>query len=500
MSCDFEKKVAEFAKANELFGPAEKILLAVSGGADSTALLYAMHALKAEGLLSAELLCAHINHKLRGSESDSDEQFAAAQADALNLPMTAKRLDVREFARQSKLSIETAARKLRIESLLEIAKAGSCTSIATAHHKNDNAETILQRLLRGTGFRGLAGIWPVRTFADTTRFVRPLLCVRRDEITDYLRKRNLSWREDRTNIDCTYKRNFIRHELLPQLQQDCAGSIVEQLSQLAELSRKFYGRVFTCAEQAWPKLARTIESTIALNLQGLLAEPAPVRTELIRRALTGIGCGEKNLTQQHYDRLLNLAEQNIGGKKVMLPGCFFVCRESGSLLFSRPLKISRARKRPAQSVRFKIPGRNKFGQYLIEAAVLAAGQESIEQFKAKKNSFIERFDLDKLKLPLSVRLRRTGERFRPLGLPAEKKIGKFLTAAKVPQKIRSKILIVADGEKIIWVWPVRISEQAKITHETKRILQLQITDAKAAACSASLIPPSLAPSGKGAKI
>src|SRR4030042_2302186 len=199
MLLEFEKKVADYTKASGLLGPADKILLAVSGGADSTALLYAMCVIKAEGVLSSEILCGHINHQLRGSESDGDEAFAIAQADKLNLAVTTKRLDVREFANKNKLSIETAARKLRIESLLDIAKVNDCRWVATAHQKDDNAETVIQRLARGTGFRGLGGIWAVRKFAEAIGFVRPLLCVGRDGIVEYLHERGFKWREDRQN-------------------------------------------------------------------------------------------------------------------------------------------------------------------------------------------------------------------------------------------------------------------------------------------------------------
>ena len=153
MLSEFEKKLADFINANKLFGSAEKILLAVSGGADSTALMYAMHDLKAENFFDAELLCAHINHQLRGADGDLDEEFVVKQAKKLKLDVMTRRIDVREFARLNKLSIETAARQLRIRALIDIAKANNCELIATAHQKNDNAETIVQRLSRGTGFR-----------------------------------------------------------------------------------------------------------------------------------------------------------------------------------------------------------------------------------------------------------------------------------------------------------------------------------------------------------
>ena len=201
MQPEFEKKLASFIKAHDLFDSVVKVALAVSGGADSTALLYAMQALRAEKILKVEFLCAHINHQLRGAEADSDEAFVVADASKLNVHVITQRVDVRRFARDQKLSIETAARQLRIKALIDIAKANHCDGIATAHQKNDNAETVLYRFVRGTGFRGLGGIWPKRVFADGVTFIRPMLSVTREEVIHYLQSRNLPWRRDRTNTD-----------------------------------------------------------------------------------------------------------------------------------------------------------------------------------------------------------------------------------------------------------------------------------------------------------
>ncbi len=380
MLLEFEQKVSNFIKANELFGsadkarlPAAKVLLAVSGGADSTALLYAMRAFSSENVFGAKLLCAHINHQLRGAEADSDEDFVIAQAAELKLAVTTKRVDVRGFAGRNKLSIETAARKLRIKNLIEIARTNNCDCVATAHQKNDNAETILQRLTRGTGFRGLGGIWPMRVFGDEftdvcktnetvvkTRgtngststppnkfeggtqywpnFVRPLLCVRRDEIIKYLQERNLKWRQDHTNADCTYRRNYIRHRLLPALQQDCSGPLVEQLSELSESARRFYKLVCGRADEVWQKVADCAGEKVTLDSKMLLAQSQPVMVELARRSLTAVGCGERDLTQRHYEGILRLAEQNVSGRKIDLPGEFVVGAEYGNLIFSRPQK------------------------------------------------------------------------------------------------------------------------------------------------------------------
>ena len=479
MLSEFEKKVAEFVKANGLFASTEKILLAVSGGADSTALMHAMCALRGEGAMHARLLCAHINHQLRQDEALADEDFVAAEAAKLKLPVVTERLDVRGFAGKNKMSIETAARNLRIKSLLDIAKANNCACVATGHQKNDNAETVLHRLLRGTGFRGLAGIWPVRTFKEGIRFTRPLLCVGRKDITSYLRGKNLKWREDRTNIDCGYTRNYIRHRLLPVLQQDCSVSLVEQLSRLAESARKFHLLVCGRTDAAWVKMAKVSGDAVVLSIKTFLPEAEPVKVELIRRALVTLGCGERNLIQEHYRRILRLAAKNVGAKVVELPRGFAAHHEYDSLILRRTGQGRCPDAQMRESVELSIPGQTKFGRYLIEAKVLETGKRGAEVFETIKTGFIENFDMDRVTPPVMVRFRQVGDKFHPLGLAGEKKVGKFLTAARLPARNRREVLIVADSKKIIWVCPVRMSEQAKVTGETSRILRLQVTESEA---------------------
>lgn len=477
MLLEFEKKLAEFIEKNRLFEPAANVLLAVSGGADSTALLYAMQALKAGGVLSGGLIVAHINHQLRGRQAKADEDFVVRQAEGLNLVTVTRKLDVEGFALENKLSIETAARKVRIKALVDIAESNDCELIATAHQKDDNAETVVQRLARGTGFRGLGGIWPVRVFDGRHKFVRPLLAVRRAEIVEYLKLRNLIWREDKTNEDISYsRRNFIRHRLLPELQKQCRGSIAEELCELSESARKFYVRLCNCTDNLWPQLADCRDGRVALDLQKFSAQVEPVKLELIRRCLAKLGVGEGQLTYRHYEALLDLAEQNIGGREIKLPNGLSVWHEYRNLIFSRTAVGVESDRQISESAEIRIPCSTRFGRYLIEATVFEAGLGAGRKFKARKESFVEWFDLNEIKQPVVIRFRREGDRFIPLGLTEEKKVGRFLISSKVPQRIRPKVLIVADSEEIIWVWPIRISDKTKVTGRTQTILQLQITD------------------------
>ena len=377
MLSEFENKLVGFIEANKLFGSAGKVLLAVSGGADSIALMHAMVALKAEGVLGVQLHCAHINHNLRGEESDSDEKFVVAEASKLGVAVTVGSVDVRGFAGENKLSIETAARQLRIESLLDMAKANNCGCVVTAHHKDDNAETMVQRLSRGTGFRGLGGIWPVQEF-DGIGFVRPLLCVRRKEIIEYLKERELQWREDSTNEQCQYRRNFIRHRLIPQLQEQ-SESVVEQLSDLSQSARGFYALICRRAEEVWGKLTKCESERVELDLEKFSGEHREVRVELVRRGLGMVGCGERDLTQEHYERVLEICGRNVSGKKIELPGGFLAWCEYGKLVISKG-KEGKG-ERAEQSIELEVPGETKFGNYLVEAAFLEAGDVDVKKFE-----------------------------------------------------------------------------------------------------------------------
>ncbi len=473
MRAGLEKKVGRFIKSEGLFDSGGKVLLAVSGGADSTALLYVMCALRAEGQLDPELVCAHINHQLRGVEADEDERFVRGQCEELEMPFVTRRIDVRGFARRNKLSTETAARKLRHEALLDTAKGSGCDCIAMAHQKDDNAETLVQRLARGTGFRGLGGIWPVRVFDGGIRIVRPMLCVVRGEVEQYLNGRGIEWRRDRTNEDVSFRRNFIRHRLLPELQKTCGGDIVEELNELSSAAQRFYGLLCRAADEVWRQTAECTEEQVTFDCEKFSAQPKPVKVEMVRRALAMLGGGERNLAQGHFEKVLCLAETKTNGREIDLPGGITARRETRKILFVRRRVVPEPEKL-TEEVEIAVPGQTRFGNWLVKAKLLNFSEEAFAEFKAAKTEFVEWFDFDKLCLPLKVRDRAAGDKFLPLGMASEKKVGKFLTAQKVLREVREKILVVEDREKIIWAWPVRMSEQVKISGQTKRILQLTI--------------------------
>jgi tRNA(Ile)-lysidine synthase len=461
-----EQKTADFIAAEHLTPADGKVLLAISGGADSSALLHVMAALR------LDIYCAHINHQLRTDEAQRDEDFVIEQCQKLKVPVITIKIDVRDYAKKSKLSVETAARNLRIEKLVEIAKSQNCDCIATAHHKNDNAETIIDRLIRGTGLRGLCGIWPAKEFTAGIRFIRPLLCATRDEIIQYMNDKNLKWCTDRTNTDFAYRRNFIRHRLLPALQKNSADDIVERLAVLSKASRGFYQMVCRTADAIWPDIATVNENNIIVDSDKIANQPAEIKIEIARRALAHLDCREQDITERHYTGILRLPDDS----QLQLPNRVTVHRQGGKIFFTRSSATKQSESIPADTIVLKVPGTTQFGPYTINADIIEIEQDDLVRFKKTKTNLVEWFDFEKLKLPLEIRPRGRGDRFWPLGLAGEKKVGKFLTTAKVSSALRRKLLVIADSEKIIWLCPVRISERAKVTNDTRKVIQIKISD------------------------
>ena len=477
MHSEFEKKIVDFIDANRLLANTDSLLLAVSGGADSVAMAFALHKLCQSESLNLKLSIAHINHNLRGALSDEDERFVVRFGGQLSIPVKTCAVDVRKFADQNKLSIETAARDLRLSNLTDIANSNGCSAIATGHHKNDNAETMIHRMLRGTGFRGLCGIGPERVFSangSNVKFIRPLLCVTRKEIDEYCKQNNLTFRHDHTNDEYDHTRNRIRHLLLPALQKQSSCSLVNELSDLSQSCRKMYLRVCGETDSAWEKaIIAEKPCEIVFDQKNFAQYAELIQAELIRQALTRIGCGERDLSSQHYRNIMALSFA-IGRKEVTLPTGFIARTEHEKITFTKSDESIDSCKSNINEMRVIIEGETIFGESVLEAKVFDAGCCDIEEFKNSKDEYIEWFDLDKIMMPLKIRGRKEGDKFRPLGQKADKKVGKFLTAAGIDYDLRRQLLIIEDRERIIWLGAIRASEFTKVTAETEKILQLRL--------------------------
>jgi tRNA(Ile)-lysidine synthase len=479
MPKNIEEKVVAFLKQGNLLPSGTKVLLAVSGGADSVGLVEILTRMKLIGRINNDFHIAHINHQLRGAKAIEDEKFVKAMAQKHKLPLTIERVDVKKHAQKNRLSIETAGRILRLEKLADIAKENGCDRVAAAHHKNDNAETIIHRIVRGTAFKGLAGIRPKIVLnlsagalakADGIIFIRPLLCLSRSEIEDYLVSQNISWQTDHTNLDCRFTRNRIRHRLLPMLQSQSRDDLAELLFALSQkclaFSEKIEGQAKTALQDCTINQSQHL---VSMDTEKFNDYPPLLRVEIIQSALQQCGVGLQKITTEHYNKTIKFLAQSQTGKILQLPNNTVIKKEQKSFSLGRPQICTKK----SEPVELKMPGSVCFGDWVIETQILPATRIDIENLKKSKNSLIEWFDLQQIKPPLIVRYRQKGDKFRPFGLGASKKVGKFITSAKIDSNQRKTAFLLCDSEKVLWLVPIRRSGEAVITHKSKSLLQIK---------------------------
>jgi len=462
-------QVSSFIDVHGLIRRDDKILVGVSGGADSMALLSILATLRQHHKFHFEMHCVHFDHGLRPDDAYDDRVCVQQTADALSIPCYFESLPVTEYAGSRGLSTETAARECRMTALLTQARLLACGSIALGHHQDDNAETLIDRMSRGTGFRGLAGIWPVR-MQDRIRFIRPLLTLTRRDIMAYLRGMSLSWREDHTNADCRFRRNYIRHKLFPGLSSDTEASLVDMLSNLSLSCYRLYHRQLLPRVDMITARAVSLHADHAvLSRRSLQAESPLVLVELFRQTLQYLGCGEQTLADIHYKTLLMMIHTPT---RLSLPRGFQAISDERNLILYRR-EVPTLGTLPREPVSLHIPGKTIFGPFVIEAKQTPVNPLT-PPTRHEPEPGVERFDMQKIAGAIHARIRRPGDRFRPLGKTTPQKVGKFISRAGCDFETRKNIFLICDNRHILWVCPIRMSETAKISPATKEVLELRV--------------------------
>lgn len=459
---NFEEAITNTIKRLNLLEKHESFLVAVSGGPDSVACLNLLASLKEEWAWSFRAI--HLNHLIRASEADKDEYFVGEMAKKLNCPFFSKRVDVQALTREEGFSIEDAARRCRLEFFMEAARQFNVKKIVLAHTRDDQAETVLLRLLRGTGLRGLTAMQPRMEYENIT-LVRPLLEVGRDDILEYLKAKNLAYRVDPSNYSLRFSRNRVRHELIPELEKSYNPQVREHLRRLAETLSVDFNFIETEARSVFKRvIKKETPDQITLNRQLF----SSLHEALQFRVLGYV------LRQIHSDRELDFIHWQAMKEKIRNRGGFFVSlSQKVEMGAERDEIIVRTRDLPSVSFEDML----NLGQ---SAAVKESGlvfsctelKGHLSPAEAKERS-IAIFDLDRIKFPLKIRSRKEGDRFKPLGQRKDKKLKDFLIDRKVPSYDKDKIPIICSGDKIIWVFGVEISEDFKIARHTRRILRIE---------------------------
>jgi len=446
-----------------MWTPGTGVLAAVSGGADSTCLLDLFRRLREESPF--DLAVAHLNHSLRGSESDRDEEFVRSLTGRLGLPFHVRRLSPGSLE-GSKDGLEAAARRVRRAFLEETARETGAKRVALGHTRDDQAETFLLRLIRGSGTRGLAGIYPV---VDGL-FIRPLLGAGRSDVEAYLKERSIPWLLDSSNADPGRTRNRIRSLLLPLLRGEFNPEIVPALSRTTEILREEEAYLDEVTCHLARRLLRREPSGVALSIPAVRVLHPALRRRLLRRALEEAG-GRGPAAPAGFEAVValeELAREGRHGAAVSLGGGL-----EARVLYSDLSLLDTLSDLPLEGeVPLPVPGEAALPGLGLRLKAREVEASSIGDPRTGSAADRALLDADALPGPLLVRSRRSGDTFRPLGSAGEAKLKSYLIDRKVPRPARERVPLVVSGSRIAWVVGFQIDDRYKVTPGTRRILVL----------------------------
>jgi tRNA(Ile)-lysidine synthase len=470
---DIPKIVGSFIRRKGLFETGEQILAAVSGGADSLCLLLVLKA------LGYSLHIAHFDHHLR-PESGRDAEIVRRMAERLGLPFILGQGDVAAHADLLRMTREEAARDLRYAFLSRTASELDCAAIATGHTMDDQAETLLMRLVRGTGMRGMGGIRPSRELeADpvnlegrSTRIVRPLLCLSHAQTAGYCEQEGWTPIEDPTNQEKVITRNRIRLELIPLL-RTYNPEIVAGLSRFAEVAQSQNDFLEQTAAQLWDRHAVELAPGLARFPADLFrGEAVAVRSALIRQAVVHLTGNLEDLSHRQVERVLDLIQTSPVSLRTDLALGVEVLLESGWLVFRQQASIPDLPE--WDGVNLPCPGKIsiRHPKWIFELMVTEATGSSDPDLR--EDHWIGRIDPDRIRPPLVIRKRRRGEKFSPLGMAGPVSLNNFMVSHHVPLNERDHWPLVCDSEGIIWIPGIRIKNGIIPTEKSRLILKIQV--------------------------
>ena len=464
------EQVQNFIFANGLLSAGDRLLVAVSGGPDSVALLHLLNDLREEFHLHLEV--AHLQHGIRGEDAREDVRFVAELAAKLGLRFHLKEISLpRLVSAAGKGNLEALARDERYRFFADVVGAHGLGKVAVAHTQDDQAETVLMRFLRGAGMTGLAGMAPLHRMESIgseslsgLTVIRPLLAVSKTEILDYLAEKHQAYRLDQTNQDTTLLRNWIRLELLPKISERVDGRLNERLRQQAELLRDEDAALATLARH---KLAE-LRAADRLPRQALLAEPKAIQRRLLRLWIESVRGNLRGLDFVHMKAMLHLIAHGAPHARLALPGGWQLQLEYD---WVKLVRRSDRLKRPCYSYNLVIGSTLAIPQagWAIESEIIAP---TLAQLPADPMEAF--FDAACLPPGLTVRNFRNGDFFQPLGMAGHKKVKDLFMEKKLPLSVRALWPLLASAQEVLWIPGHGRSERAKLTPATASILRVKL--------------------------
>ena len=470
-----EHKLLDALRQGGLFGRDAILVVAVSGGPDSVALLHGL--LRLRGPARVDLHVAHLNHDFRGEEAEEDARFVSRLADSLGLPSTVGRADPVAYQREAGLSsFEEAAREVRYSFLSRVAEETGAAAVVLGHTADDLAETVLMHIIRGSGLHGLRGMEPLSTWRDRqggrqATLFRPLLDATKAETAAYCQARGLRFRTDSGNLSPRFTRNRVRGHLLPAL-KEYNPRIVEALQRLGDAASMAVSFVEHEVNRVWDAVARRSQDGVVLDAGRLAALHPLVRRMVLRRAYESMAGHPRRLRQAHLTAMEDLLEAKPG-KAAQLPAGLSLVRGHGVLHLGTaapepPCPF------PSLAGEHHLPPPSPSGETSVELPVwtVAYGLEP-PGARVLGQAFSASLDAVSVGADLRVRSRRAGDRFQPLGMKADKKLQDFFVDQKVPREWRDRVPLLVAGGRVAWVVGYRVAEWARTRPDSKSVLRVE---------------------------
>jgi len=456
-------KVESTIEKYKLINNGDRILIGVSGGPDSLALLHSLKRLKEEYNLYLHI--AHLDHMIRGEASLEDAKFIENVARKWGIAITRKACDVKAYQEEKGLSLEDAARQIRYRFFFGLMEELDIDRIAVGHNANDQAETVLMKFLRGAGLKGLSGIYPKHG-----KIIRPLIEISREEIEAYCEEYNLNPRIDKSNLETIYLRNKLRLNLIPLLIEEYNNNLVSTLNKTADILREeenFLGQ-YTMEKLAELTINKS-SGKLTLNCEKLLELNLAIQRRIIREGIKFLKGSYQDIYYEHIDLVLDLIKNSETGSRLDLPQGIIVRLNYHEIIFTTEA---------INSINY-FKQRLLLGSKRIPQIDLEVKAEIVDKIfpwkKTLNNPNIACLDFSKIGEEFYLRQRKDGDRFYPLGMTGSKKVKDFLIDEKVPMNQRDKVPVFTTlDDEIFWVGGLRVDDRFKITDKTEKILIIEI--------------------------
>lgn len=450
------KRFKEIIENYNLIEKNDTIIIGSSGGPDSQFLTYMLNEIKVEYNLN--LILAHLNH-LHRKEASKDENLVKETAKKLDIKFQIKRASMDEYARANKISSEDAGRRLRYAFFNEIAQKYPGAKIAIAHNKNDQAETMIMRMIRGTGIDGLCAM-----AYKSSNIIRPILSIEKREIINYLDQNSISYAYDKTNGENDYTRNYIRNEVIPKM-ENVNPQAVDNLYNLSELLKNDLYIIKSRVDEAYDYAIKSVNNyNISFDKNRFESLDDSLKSRVLRRAILKLKGDLKDFSKENIDQFLNVISLDNGKESVKDNLTFIKNYRTYDLYINQSIKLGKT------SELLNIDNILNFNGLIFKATL----DDKINE----NDKYTAYFDCDKIKFPLTIRYRQNGDKFKPYGMNNNKKLKDFFIDEKVDRNLRDKIPLIISNDEIIWIVGHRVSNDFKVDKTTSNILKIEVKNDK----------------------